>query len=72
MSTDPRDKRLRTSALVEVDGKVIVIDAGPDFRYQMLHHHVMTMDALLITHGIGIMWRASMIYAPSTISRARS
>ena len=50
-STDPRDKRLRTAAMVEVDGRVLVIDAGPDFRYQMLHHHVMTMDALLITHG---------------------
>ncbi len=50
-STDPRDNRLRTAAMVEIDGRVLVIDAGPDFRYQMLHHHVMTMDALLITHG---------------------
>jgi phosphoribosyl 1,2-cyclic phosphate phosphodiesterase len=37
--------------MVEVDGRRLVIDAGPDFRYQMLYHHVMTMDALLITHG---------------------
>ncbi|MCW3125775.1 MAG: fold metallo-hydrolase [Bacteroidetes bacterium] len=50
-STDPRDKRLRTSAMIEVDGKVIVIDAGPDFRYQMLRADVTRMDALLITHG---------------------
>lgn len=35
-SSDPRDSRLRTSAMVEIDGKRIVIDAGPDFRYQML------------------------------------
>jgi phosphoribosyl 1,2-cyclic phosphate phosphodiesterase len=37
--------------MVEVDGRVLVIDAGPDFRYQMLRHHVMTIDGLLITHG---------------------
>lgn len=50
-SKDPRDKRLRTSAMVELDGKVFVIDAGPDFRYQMLRANVTTLDALLITHG---------------------
>lgn len=50
-STDPRDKRLRTSAMVEVDDKVLVIDVGPDFRYQMLRNKVMTIDGLLITHG---------------------
>ena len=50
-SSDPRDKRLRTSAMVETDGKVLVIDAGPDFRYQMLRAKVKTIDALLITHG---------------------
>ncbi|MBS1624483.1 MAG: MBL fold metallo-hydrolase [Bacteroidetes bacterium] len=50
-STDPRDKRLRTSAMIEVDGKVLIIDAGPDFRYQMLRANVTSIDALLITHG---------------------
>ena len=50
-STDPRDKRLRTSAMIEIDGKVLVIDAGPDFRYQMLRAQVTKLDALLITHG---------------------
>jgi phosphoribosyl 1,2-cyclic phosphate phosphodiesterase len=51
MSADPRDKRLRTSAMVEVGGRALVIDAGPDFRYQMLRAKVETIDALLITHG---------------------
>ncbi|CAK9249926.1 unnamed protein product [Sphagnum jensenii] len=37
--------------MVEINGRRLIIDAGPDFRYQMLHHHVMTMDALLVTHG---------------------
>lgn len=50
LSTDKRDKRLRTSVLIEVDGKNIVIDSGPDFRYQMLRANVEKLDAILFTH----------------------
>ncbi|MBR4055754.1 MAG: MBL fold metallo-hydrolase [Rikenellaceae bacterium] len=49
-STDPRDSRLRTSAMVEVGDVRIVIDAGPDFRYQMLRTGVRHIDAILLTH----------------------
>jgi phosphoribosyl 1,2-cyclic phosphate phosphodiesterase len=49
-STDPNDKRLRASVLVEVDGTTIVIDAGPDFRQQMLREKVSNIDAILVTH----------------------
>ncbi len=49
-STDEHDKRLRTSAMLEVNGKVILFDAGPDFRQQMLRENVQRMDAILITH----------------------
>ena len=49
-SEDSRDKRLRTSALLEVDGKRICIDAGPDFRQQMLRVGICHLDALLLTH----------------------
>jgi phosphoribosyl 1,2-cyclic phosphate phosphodiesterase len=49
-STDPNDQRLRTSALVEINGVNIVIDAGPDFRQQMLREKVKDIDAILITH----------------------
>lgn len=49
-SADARDKRLRTSAMVEVQGIRIVIDAGPDFRYQMLRTGVRRLDAILLTH----------------------
>jgi phosphoribosyl 1,2-cyclic phosphate phosphodiesterase len=49
-STDPNDTRLRTAALIEVDGVNIVIDAGPDFRQQMLREKVNNIDAILITH----------------------
>ena len=49
-STDPRDKRLRQSALVTYRGKNILIDCGPDFRQQMLACGSPHLDALLITH----------------------
>ena len=39
-SSDPRDTRLRSSVLVRVDGKTLLIDAGPDLRAQMLHSEV--------------------------------
>jgi phosphoribosyl 1,2-cyclic phosphate phosphodiesterase len=50
LSTDTRDKRLRTSLLVEIDDKTIIIDAGPDFRQQMLTNNVESVDAIFITH----------------------
>lgn len=49
-SKDPRDKRLRTSALVRYEGLEIVIDAGPDFRQQMLAAGISRPDAILLTH----------------------
>lgn len=49
-SADTRDKRLRTSILIEGEGKVIVIDSGPDFRYQMLRANVQHLDAIVFTH----------------------
>jgi Metal-dependent hydrolases of the beta-lactamase superfamily I len=50
-STDPRDKRLRSSALVEYAGLTILVDAGPDFRTQMLRENVHHLDAILLTHN---------------------
>ena len=49
-SSDPRDRRLRTSILIESDESTICIDAGPDFRYQMLRSNVKKLDAIFITH----------------------
>lgn len=49
-STNELDKRMRASAMIEIDGKRIVIDAGPDFRAQMLKHKVNSVDAILVTH----------------------
>jgi phosphoribosyl 1,2-cyclic phosphate phosphodiesterase len=50
LSSDPKDKRLRTSILIEIDKVNIVIDSGPDFRQQMLNADVKTLDAIVFTH----------------------
>lgn len=51
LSTDKRDKRLRVSVMITLaDGRNIVIDSGPDFRYQMLRENVKDVEAILITH----------------------
>ncbi len=50
-SQDPRDKRLRTSIWVKTDTTSVVIDTGPDFRYQMLRAKVPTLNAVVYTHG---------------------
>lgn len=49
-SSDPHDRRLRTSAVVRAGGRTVSIDAGPDFRQQMLTHQVTDLDAVVFTH----------------------
>lgn len=50
-SEDRHDKRLRSSVAVEENGTRIVIDAGPDFRYQMLRENIRRVDGILFTHA---------------------
>lgn len=50
-SLDFRDKRLRTSIHIEVDGKSFVVDTGPDFRQQMLREQIDRLDAVIFTHA---------------------
>ena len=50
-SKDPKDKRLRSSILVESASTTIVVDTTPDFRYQMLRQGVKKLDAVLFTHS---------------------
>lgn len=50
-SLDYRDKRLRVSVLIEIDGISLVIDTGPDFRQQMLRERISKLDAVLLTHS---------------------
>ncbi len=49
-SADPMDNRLRSSIMVQSASTTIIVDATPDFRYQMLREKVKDIDAILITH----------------------
>ena len=50
LSVNPKDKRLRVSVLIQVDGKNLVVDCGPDFRQQMLSNPISQLDGVLFTH----------------------
>ncbi len=50
-SADARDKRFRASVFVEYGGLNILVDAGPDFRMQMISHGISHLDAILLTHN---------------------
>ena len=50
LSTDVKDKRLRSSILISWDDKTVVIDCGPDFRQQMLRANVQLINGVLFTH----------------------
>jgi phosphoribosyl 1,2-cyclic phosphate phosphodiesterase len=49
-STNSKDKRLRSSVLIQSDSTAIIIDTTPDFRYQMLRTNTTHLDAVLYTH----------------------
>lgn len=49
-SEDTHDKRLRSAAMIDDGQTRIIIDCGPDFRYQMLRQGVKDIDAILLTH----------------------
>ncbi|MEX1012578.1 MAG: MBL fold metallo-hydrolase [Waddliaceae bacterium] len=51
LSHHPHDQRLRPSAMIEIDGKRIVIDTGPDFREQALHFNIDRLDGVIYTHA---------------------
>ncbi len=50
-SEDPKNQRLRPSAIIEIDGKVLLIDPGPDFRQQALKFGIDHIDGVLLTHA---------------------
>ena len=49
-SKSEQNKRLRPSGLIQIGGKSLLIDIGPDFRQQALHHKITHLDGLLLTH----------------------
>ncbi len=50
LSVNEKDKRLRSSLFIEIDATKLVIDAGPDFRQQMLRINLHQLNAILLTH----------------------
>jgi len=51
VSSDPKDKRLRPSILLEWDGATVLVDTATDLRQQALTHGLMRLDAVLYTHA---------------------
>jgi len=49
-SSNFKDNRLRSSIQIDINGKVLVIDSGPDFRQQMLRNNTLQLDGLIFTH----------------------
>lgn len=52
-STDPKDKRMRSAILVQIDDTNIAVDFGPDFRTQLLNNSIKKLDYALLTHSHG-------------------
>jgi phosphoribosyl 1,2-cyclic phosphate phosphodiesterase len=50
-SESPCNRRLRPSGILNIDGKKILFDCGPDFRMQALYHHIESLDGLILTHA---------------------
>ena len=48
--SDPRNRRTRTSILIESSGQRLLVDCGPDLRQQLLLADVSTVDGLIVTH----------------------
>jgi len=83
-SSDLKDKRLRSSVMIEDKGQTFVIDTGPDFREQMLREDVRRLDAVIYTHehrdhvgGLDdirgfnfVMGTAIDVYADSNVEKA--
>lgn len=51
LSKDEKNKRLRSSALIKIDGKTFLLDVSPDFRQQGLKNSINHIDGLLLTHA---------------------
>ncbi len=50
-SSDPHDNRTRPSILLRYNGRVVVIDTTPDFRFQALREKLDRLDAVIYTHS---------------------
>lgn len=50
-STNPQDKRYRSSAILKIESETILLDAGPDLRMQLLKNKITTISSVLLTHA---------------------
>ena len=50
LSTDSRDKRLRSSVMISWDNVDYIIDCGPDFRQQILRENIQSINGVFFTH----------------------
>ena len=50
ISSNPKDKRLRSALMISWDANCYIIDCGPDFRQQMLRENVQSINGVLFTH----------------------
>ena len=50
LQSDIKDVRTRSSVLLQINNKNILIDCSPDFRQQMLRSKISKIDAILFTH----------------------
>ena len=57
LSDNPRDKRLRSSIMISWNDIRYIVDCGPDFRQQMLRSKCQHLDAVVLTHGIWIIFQ---------------
>ena len=51
LSSNPKDKRLRSSVLIKWDDRNYIIDCGPDFRQQLINNPIDKLDGILFTHS---------------------
>lgn len=50
-SSNPKNKRMRASCLLQIENQQLLVDVGPDFRQQALQYHIDNVDGVLITHA---------------------
>jgi len=50
-SSNPKNRRMRVSLLVETAGKKILVDTSPDLREQCLRQRILSVDSILYTHA---------------------
>lgn len=70
-SSDPKNERTRSSIMVRVDGKNILVDTSPDLRIQSLKNHIKRIDAVIFTHPHALLPEVSDNQAKDELCQAK-